>query len=71
MQQKGLCLSPVAFEIIRHHREPPLAKGLSHGYHHGHHSNHGRVQHGESGVLAGRAFFTPDACLSGIGEPCA
>lgn len=48
MQQKGICLSPVAFEVIGHHREPPLAADLPHNHHHGHHFNHGRVQHGES-----------------------
>lgn len=48
MQQKGICLSPMAFEVIGHHREPPLAEDLPHDHHHSHHFNHGRVQHGES-----------------------
>lgn len=70
MQQKGLCLSPMASEVIWHHREPPLAADLPHGRHHGHHINHGRVQHGESGRPPGRAFFAFDACLGGILKPC-
>lgn len=49
MQQKSVCLSPVAFEVVGHHRQAPLASDLPDGHHHGHHTNHGRVQHGESG----------------------
>lgn len=57
MQQKGLCLSAVAFEVLGHHRQPALAADLPHGRHHGHHFNHGRVQHGESRLPPGGGFF--------------
>lgn len=49
MQQKGLCLPPVAVEVLGCHREPPVAADLAHGHHHGDRPNHGRPQHGESG----------------------
>ena len=57
MQQKGLRVSPVAFEVLRHHCQPALATDLPDGHHHGHHFNHGRVQHGESRLPPGRGFF--------------
>lgn len=49
MQQESICFSPVAFEVIGHHRQPALASDFPDGYHHGHHIDHGRVQYGELG----------------------
>lgn len=48
MQQKSLRLSHVALEVLRHHREPPLATDLPHHRHHSHHPDHGRIQHGKA-----------------------